>query len=86
MQVINLGCGMDTRPWRLNSPAGLHVSWVDIDTQEMIDLKRKLIHEEVRMKKKSRGGPAAAFVLRASLATRMLKLQLIVSLHASDEE
>lgn len=44
---------MDTRPWRLNIPAGLHVSWVDVDTQEMIDLKRKLIQEEVRLKKLS---------------------------------
>ena len=67
MQIINLGCGMDTRPWRLNIPTGLHekISWIDVDTQEMIDLKRKLIHEEVV-------SPAAS-AIQVSLGIRNIK-------------
>ncbi|KAF5828129.1 S-adenosyl-L-methionine-dependent methyltransferase [Dunaliella salina] len=45
LQVVNVGCGMDTRPWRLHFPPD--VSWTDVDTPEIIDLKRKLLIEQV---------------------------------------
>jgi hypothetical protein len=35
LQVVSLGCGVDTRPWRLNFPAGTAwwVAWVDAPAQ-----------------------------------------------------
>eukprot|EP00983_Pelagomonas_calceolata_P049612 1141594-Pelagomonas_calceolata.AAC.5 len=47
LKVVNIGCGMDTRPWRLHFPPG--VFWTDVDTPEIIDLKRKLLVEQVRL-------------------------------------
>jgi len=45
LQVVNLGCGLDTRPWRLALPA--NVAWIDVDTVEVIELKRRLLQEQV---------------------------------------
>lgn len=43
-QVVNVGCGLDTRAWRLGIGAPLPpVSWIDLDTTEIIELKRKLL-------------------------------------------
>jgi O-methyltransferase involved in polyketide biosynthesis len=38
--VAHLGCGLDTRVFRLQPPAG--VQWFDIDIPQVIDLRRKL--------------------------------------------
>jgi len=38
--VVDLGCGFDTRFWRLNQPAG---DFIEIDVPEIIDLKRELL-------------------------------------------
>ncbi|KAF5828130.1 S-adenosyl-L-methionine-dependent methyltransferase [Dunaliella salina] len=69
LQVVNVGCGMDTRPWRLHFPPD--VSWTDVDTPEIIDLKRKLlIEQEVDMGGKQAEQPEQSrpsrFLLRAS--------------------
>lgn len=37
--VINLGAGLDTRPYRLNLPASL--KWIEVDYPHMIELKNK---------------------------------------------
>ena len=34
MQVVLLGSGMDTRPWRLDLPAGVH--WFEVDQQDVL--------------------------------------------------
>jgi O-methyltransferase involved in polyketide biosynthesis len=43
LQVVSVGCGVDTRPWRLAFPPG--VAWFDVDQQPVIDLKAKLLAE-----------------------------------------
>jgi O-methyltransferase involved in polyketide biosynthesis len=41
LQVVSVGCGVDTRPWRLAFPPG--VAWFDLDQQPVINLKGKLL-------------------------------------------
>jgi O-methyltransferase involved in polyketide biosynthesis len=41
--VINLGCGLDTRVYRVDPPAG--VRWFDLDYPEVIALRRRLYPE-----------------------------------------
>jgi methyltransferase (TIGR00027 family) len=42
--VVSLGCGLDTRPWRLALPAGLR--WVEVDFADMLDYKEGLMSAE----------------------------------------
>jgi methyltransferase (TIGR00027 family) len=39
--VINLGAGLDTRPYRMKLPADLH--WVEVDFQKSINFKNNLL-------------------------------------------
>lgn len=41
--VLHLGCGMDTRAFRLQLPAG--VDWFDVDQPDVIELRRQLFDE-----------------------------------------
>lgn len=41
MQVVLLGAGMDSRPWRLELPPG--VAWFEVDQQPVINQKRQLL-------------------------------------------
>ena len=40
-QVVELGAGLSTRPWRLHLPASL--KWFDVDRQDVIDAKEDLL-------------------------------------------
>lgn len=40
-QVVELGAGLSTRPWRLHLPASL--KWFDVDRQDVIDIKEDLL-------------------------------------------
>jgi methyltransferase (TIGR00027 family) len=42
--VVCVGCGLDTRPWRLALPPDLR--WVEIDFPAMLDYKESLMAEE----------------------------------------
>ena len=42
--VINLGAGLDTRPYRLQLPANLQ--WIEVDFKEIIDYKNPLLKDE----------------------------------------
>jgi O-methyltransferase involved in polyketide biosynthesis len=42
-QVVELGAGLSTRPWRLHLPASL--KWFDVDRQDVIDVKEDLLME-----------------------------------------
>ena len=42
--VLHLGCGMDSRAFRVNSPAS--VQWFDVDYPDVIDLRRQLLPTE----------------------------------------
>ena len=41
--VLQLGCGMDSRVFRVDAPAG--VRWFDVDFPDVIDLRRQLFPE-----------------------------------------
>jgi methyltransferase (TIGR00027 family) len=47
--VLHLGCGLDSRAFRLDPPPG--VQWFDVDVPNVIDLRRKLYddHDRYRM-------------------------------------
>ncbi len=42
--VLSVGCGLDTRPWRLSLPSNLR--WVEIDFAAVLDYKDKLMAGE----------------------------------------
>lgn len=42
--VVNLACGLDTRPYRLDLPADL--KWFEVDLSEMIDYKEEMLAGE----------------------------------------
>jgi methyltransferase (TIGR00027 family) len=42
--VLSLGCGLDTRPWRLELPPELR--WIEVDFAEMLEYKEKLMSAE----------------------------------------
>jgi methyltransferase (TIGR00027 family) len=42
--VINLGAGLDTRPYRMQLPAQLQ--WIEIDLQNIIDYKTKMLQHD----------------------------------------
>lgn len=43
--VLSLGCGLDTRPWRLELPPGLR--WIEVDFADMLDYKNALMSAEI---------------------------------------
>ena len=42
--VLSVGCGLDTRPWRLNLPADLR--WIEVDFPDVLDYKHGLLAGE----------------------------------------
>jgi len=42
--VLSVGCGLDTRPWRLQLPPDLR--WVEVDFPDMLDYKDRLMAGE----------------------------------------
>jgi methyltransferase (TIGR00027 family) len=42
--VLSVGCGLDTRPWRLDLSPGLR--WIEIDFADMLDYKDRLMSGE----------------------------------------
>jgi O-methyltransferase involved in polyketide biosynthesis len=58
--VLHLGCGMDSRIFRVNPPAG--VRWFDVDYPDVIDLRRQLFPEP-RAAAPQRGNRGAAYHL-----------------------
>jgi methyltransferase (TIGR00027 family) len=43
-RVVSVGCGLDTRPWRLDLPRDLH--WIEIDFAEMLGYKERAMSGE----------------------------------------
>jgi methyltransferase (TIGR00027 family) len=39
--VLSVGCGLDTRPWRLDLPGDLR--WIEVDFPDMLDYKESLL-------------------------------------------
>ena len=42
--IVNLGCGLDTRPYRMNLPKDLN--WVEVDFPQMIEYKTNVLKSE----------------------------------------
>lgn len=42
--VLSVGCGLDTRPWRLELPKDLR--WIEVDFVDMLDYKERLMSGE----------------------------------------
>ena len=42
--VLSVGCGLDTRPWRLDMPADLR--WIEVDFPDVLDYKYRLLANE----------------------------------------
>jgi methyltransferase (TIGR00027 family) len=42
--VLSLGCGLDTRPWRLDLPPNLR--WIEVDFRDILDYKDTLLSAE----------------------------------------
>jgi O-methyltransferase involved in polyketide biosynthesis len=42
--VLSVGCGLDSRPWRLDLPASLH--WIEVDFPAMLDYKAAVMAGE----------------------------------------
>jgi methyltransferase (TIGR00027 family) len=42
--VLSVGCGLDTRPWRLNLPSNLR--WIEIDFADVLDYKDRRMSGE----------------------------------------
>ena len=42
--ILSVGCGLDTRPWRLSLPSRLR--WIEIDFAEILDYKDRLMAAE----------------------------------------
>jgi methyltransferase (TIGR00027 family) len=42
--VLSVGCGLDTRPWRLDLPHDLR--WIEIDFADVLDYKERLLSGE----------------------------------------
>jgi methyltransferase (TIGR00027 family) len=78
--VLNLACGLDARPWRMELPPAL--SWIDVDHPVMIDLKTsemakeplKCRYEAVRQDLADAAGRRALFARVGSSAKKVLVL------------
>lgn len=42
--VLSMGCGLDTRPWRLDLPANLR--WIEVDFADVLDYKEQIMSGE----------------------------------------
>ena len=42
--VLSVGCGLDTRPWRLDLSANLR--WIEIDFADVLDYKERMMSDE----------------------------------------
>jgi methyltransferase (TIGR00027 family) len=42
--VLSVGCGLDTRPWRLDLPSDLR--WIEVDFPDVLDYKHGLLADE----------------------------------------
>ncbi|GAX79455.1 hypothetical protein CEUSTIGMA_g6896.t1 [Chlamydomonas eustigma] len=45
IQVVSLGSGLDTRPWRLDFPENLKVHWICMDFPDVMDSKKALLRK-----------------------------------------
>lgn len=82
--VLHLGCGLDSRAFRLDLPAG--VDWFDIDVPDVIELRRKVFseHEHYRMIGSSVTEPGWAAEVPADRPVLVVAEGLLMYLAESD--
>jgi methyltransferase (TIGR00027 family) len=71
-QIVNLGAGLDTRPYRMDLPASLQ--WVEVDIPKIIDLKESVLVTETPRCRLER--------IRLDLAHRPARARLFADLNA----
>ena len=62
--VLQVGCGMDSRAFRVDPPAG--VEWFDVDYPDVIDLRRQLFPERDALSSDRRAAGGSALAGRGS--------------------
>jgi methyltransferase (TIGR00027 family) len=90
--VVNLGAGLDTRPYRMNLPSSLQ--WVEVDYPHMIDHKEAVLAREsprcrlerVRLDLAEEGGRRALLASLASRSQRALVLTEGVIPYLTEEQ
>jgi methyltransferase (TIGR00027 family) len=71
--ILNLGAGLDTRPYRMELPASLH--WIEVDYPDVIAFKeQQLAHQEARCQLKR---------VKLDLAQAAERRQLLARINAS---
>jgi methyltransferase (TIGR00027 family) len=70
--VINLGAGLDTRPYRMQLPA--HLKWIEVDFPHIIDYKTDILKEVKPVCNLQR--------ISSDLSVQMERLELFTSLDA----
>jgi methyltransferase (TIGR00027 family) len=66
--VLSLGCGLDTRPWRLELPPELR--WIEVDFAEMLDYKNgRMSAESPRCRRESIAADANDAAQRRNIYT-----------------
>jgi methyltransferase (TIGR00027 family) len=71
-QIVNLGAGLDTRPYRMDLPPSLQ--WVEVDIPKIIDLKERTLVSETPRCRLER--------IRLDLADRPVRARLFADLNA----
>lgn len=74
--VINLGAGLDTRPYRMQLPASLQ--WIEVDFPHLIDYKNELLKEEKAV--------CALQRIPCDLSLQMERLELFARLDAATKK
>jgi O-methyltransferase involved in polyketide biosynthesis len=42
--ILNLGAGLDTRPYRMDVPK--HIRWIEVDYPKIVELKERLLSDD----------------------------------------
>ena len=87
--VLSLGCGLDTRPWRLELPPALR--WIEADFADMLDYKDTLMSAETPRCRRERitadlndaAGRRAIYAVAGSAPGLMITEGLLVYLPAA---
>lgn len=68
-QVVLLGSGMDTRPWRLKLPTGL--TWFEVDQDDVLTAKKHLLESAGAELGDIVGSPTAAMIQKSASANTL---------------
>jgi methyltransferase (TIGR00027 family) len=90
--ILNLACGLDARPYRLDLPASLQ--WIEVDLPAMIDAKQSVLAsaqpkcrlESVRMDLADRAARQALFARVATMGKRVFVISEGLLIYLAPED